>query len=171
MGIFDKFKDAGEGISEAFTGAGKGISNVINSAKGQIPPELEGEILKIEATAKAELEKLRANSEYQFANLAAEAQRELMGFTLQYEGTASQVPKWVLVLRSVIRPMITILMFASFLFFLFSDIFNAGTSEYQLWLIRLPVAYWVLLNIVVGFWFGGKIGENITDKLQGTSPY
>jgi hypothetical protein len=88
-------------------------------------------------------------------------------FALKYEGSAKDVPKWILIMRSVIRPVITIAMFFSFLIFLGMDISLLFDKEPMTVLKALPQAYWTVLNIVLLFWFGGKIGENIVDKAKG----
>ena len=166
--IFDKAKDIGEGIKNAFTGAGDGIATVINSAKGQIPPEYVGEIAKIEATVSGELHKLEIETEVKMAQLAAEAQKQLYDFSLQYEGTATQVPKWILVLRSIIRPVLTIIMFTAYMIFVGIDLWNIakGTADYEMIQVLLPNGYWVIFGLIIGFWFGGRAGENIADKLK-----
>jgi hypothetical protein len=159
--IIAKAKEVGEGISTAFTGAGDGISSVIDSAKGQIPPEYQGEIEKIRATATAELKKLEINTDVRMTELAAEAQKTVYDFTLQYEGRADQVPGWILILRTLIRPSVTIIMVASMVFFMGSDIFS-GTD----WMNGVPAEYWWMLGIVLTFWFGGKAVENSIDRLR-----
>lgn len=170
MGLFNwgkAIKDSGEGVKSAFTGIGDGIGGIIDSAKGQIPPEYQGEIEKLKVQLSGELKKAEIETGIKVQEIMAEAQRSIYDFSLKYEGTADQVPKWILVLRSIIRPVITICMFFSLMFFIGFDIKQAwGGNTSQLIMTVLPQAYWVILGIILGFWFGGKAGENIADKLK-----
>lgn len=156
----------GAGIKDSFEGAGNGVSKIIDSAKGQIPAEYVGEIEKIKAQAQGEIKTLQIQTTMKVEELKAEAQKTLYDFTLQYEGTASQVPAWVLIMRSIIRPVITICMFFSLMFFIGFDIYGIWTGSDKLILTELPQAYYVILGIILGFWFGGKAGENIADKIK-----
>jgi hypothetical protein len=170
MGLFNwgkAVKDAGEGVKSAFGGIGEGVGRIINSAKGQIPPEYQGKIEMLEIEIQGELKKAEIETGIRVKELMADAQQSVYDFALQYEGTAAQVPKWILVLRSVIRPVITICMFFSLMFFMGLDIKQIWSGEVdKLIMSSLPQAYWVILGIILGFWFGGKAGENIADKLK-----
>ena len=148
------FKSLGSGIKDAFTGVGDGVSEIIDSAKGQVPPEIE-----------LELKKLQTELATKGMELEIETKKALYETMIQYEGSAEQVPKAILILRSLIRPVITIAFFFSFLYFTFSDILNAGKEEYVSWLNSLPDQYWWMFGIVLGFWFGSKSIENAIDKL------
>jgi hypothetical protein len=165
MGILSAFRDAGAGIKDAFTGIGNGVSSIIDSSKGQIPPELQGELKKLET----ELKSKAMDVEIQILELGQEAQKTLYDSMIKYEGSAEQVPKWILVLRSLIRPVLTIAFSFSFIFFMAADIANKGVEEYSPYLTSLPNEYWWMLGIVLTFWFGGKIGENVIDKLRSGS--
>lgn len=112
---------------------------------------------------KLEAKKMLMNAELEAKKLEIESSNKIREFALQYEGTATQVPKWILVLRSLIRPLISILLFASLMFFIGSDIFIKTD-----WLNELPPQYWTILNIVLGFWFGGKMLENTVEKFKNT---
>lgn len=165
MGLFNwgkAAKDAGDGVNAAFTGLGDGIGNIINSAKGQIPPEYQGQIEKLKVELDGVIKKAEIETGIKIRSIMAEAQKSLYDFSLQYEGTAEQVPKGIVIFRSLIRPVTTTLMVGSFLFFLGSDILK-GELYYM---NNLPPEYWWMLGIVLGFWFGGKMGENIVDKLK-----
>ncbi len=111
-------------------------------------------------------EKLKAK--VHIRELALKESDSVRQFALDYEGRAKDVPKWILILRSTIRPLITIIMTLSLMSFLFYDIFNLlknGNADFVM--SKLPNAYYVILGIVLGFWFGGKAGENMIDKLKG----
>ena len=170
MGLFGwgkAVKDAGDGVKSAFSGIGDGIGGIIDSAKGQIPPEYQGQIEKLEIEIRGELKKAELETGIKVTEIMAEAQQSVYDFALKYEGTAEQVPRWILVLRSIIRPVITICMFISLMFFMGYDIKQAWSGELdQMIMTVLPQAYWVILGIILGFWFGGKAGENIADKLK-----
>lgn len=157
MGLFNwgkAVKDSGEGIETALSG----VSGIINSAKGQ-NPELDILMVQMEG----ELKKAQIEAVFRMQEVLSEAQKSTYDFALKYEGTADQVPKWVLIFRAMIRPVITVAMAGSLLFFMGKDIL---TGE-LVYMNTLPDQYWWMLGIVLGFWFGGKIGENITDKLKG----
>lgn len=170
MGLFNwgkAIKDSGDGVKSAFNGIGDGVGKIINSAKGQIPPEYQGQIEKLQVQLEGELKKAEIETGIKVQEIMAEAQQSVYDFSLQYEGTAAQVPKWILVLRSIIRPVITICMFFSLMFFIGFDIkqaWSGGTEE--LIMTKLPQAYYVILGIVLGFWFGGRASENLADKLK-----
>lgn len=137
------------GIDGIFEGADKIIDNFVES------PEQKLEAKKIILDAKHEAQKLELK-----------AQKDLYDFSIQYEGSAAQVPKWILVLRSIIRPVITICIFFSLMIFLGLDIYQIVQGNYDnLIMAILPQAYWVILGIILGFWFGGKAGENIVEKI------
>jgi hypothetical protein len=169
MGLFNWGKaveDAGTGIKSAFTGIGEGVGNIINSAKGQIPPEYQGKINLLETELQGKLKEAEIATSLKVQEIMAQAQTEVYQFALKYEGTADQVPKWILMLRSLIRPVLTIAMFFSLLFFMGYDIQKIMTGGEMVVLSALPSQYWVILAIIIGFWFGGKAGENIVDKLK-----
>ena len=169
MGLFNwgkAVKDAGDGVNSAFTGIGSGISNIINSSKGQIPPELQGQLLLMEAEIDGKLKQAEIDVQIKVKEIMVGAQQSVYDFALQYEGRADQVPKWILVMRSLIRPIVTMVMFFSLLFFIGYDVQNIIAGEEMSILSALPQPYWVILGIVVGFWFGGKAGENIVAKLK-----
>ena len=109
---------------------------------------------------KLEAQKMLLDAEMTAKRLEIESASKIRDFAIQYEGSATQVPKGILILRSVIRPIISICMFFSLMFFIGSDIILKTD-----WLNELPPQYWTLLNIVMGFWFGGKILENTVEKL------
>jgi len=159
MGLLDLFKSAdkvGEGIKKATGGIGDAVTNIISSSKGQLTPQ-----------AKAQIEELKLNVGVKIQELMAESEKTFRDFTLKYEGAANEIPKWLLVVRSIIRPMITIFMFIAFMIFMSVDIIAIlKSSEGTLLLTKLPQAFWWIFGIIIGFWFGGKIGENIAGKMK-----
>lgn len=165
MGLFNwgkAVKDAGDGVSSAFTGVGSGISNIINSAKGQIPPEVQGQLLILEAQLNGDIKKAELDIQVKVKEIMVEAQQSVYDFALKYEGTAEQVPKWVLTMRSVIRPLITIISMGTFFLLMGMDIFKMISKDADMTILNsLPEQYWWILGIVVGFWFGSKGVENL----------
>jgi hypothetical protein len=165
--FLSKVKDIGTAVKDSFTGAGDAVTGIIDSAKGQIPPEYQGKIELMKLEVMSEVKKLEMNTEVKLTELSATAQKQVYDFAIQYEGTAAQVPKWILVMRSIIRPVVTICMFFSLMFFIGFDVRQAWEGNYDnLIMTVLPQAYWVILGIILGFWFGGKAAENVTDKIK-----
>lgn len=165
--IFGKAKEIGSGVKDITDGIGQNTSLIISTIKDKVPPAMRGEITKLELQLQADSLKFQKEAELKIQELMQSGQKQVYDFALQYEGNASQVPKWILVLRSVIRPIITIIMFLSLMFFMGYDIKQAWSGEMDtLIMASLPQAYYVILGIVLGFWFGGKAGENIVDRLR-----
>jgi hypothetical protein len=143
------------GIGKVATDAVKkttsGVADIITTAKGDITPE-----------AKAEIRKLRLENEVRVL-------QSLRDFVISYEGSADQVPRWILVLRSLIRPVITIVTFGWFFALLSIDIVALMRGGEMRALTQLPQGFWVVFGIIIGFWFGGKAGERIAEKMKGGS--
>lgn len=158
MGIKDWF-DLGKAASETAGAITSGITDVVVAAKGDIPPEAKAQLKILEEQGKQTIERLVQNS--------VEQARQ---FALKYEGTAEQIPKWLLLIRALIRPLITLLTFGWFGCFLSIDLYNIlkATPEYTMILVTLPSGFWWILGIVMGFWFGGKVGERVAEKINTT---
>ncbi len=171
LGVFDKI---GRGVKDIFTGAGDGISKVVNTAKGQVPPEMQGQLKILEAELRGELAKAEAQMQEKMAELALQGQKEIHDFALKYEGTAAQVPKWLLVVRSLIRPLITLVYFGILCVFMVMDAatimrmsrLGEKIADTDLIMVLLPTAFWTILGIILAFWFGGKAVENTVDRLK-----
>lgn len=150
----------GKTVAEVTDKATSGVAEIITVAKGDIPPEAKGEIEKLKVQLSGDIEKL-----------LIDAEQKSRDFYLQYEGTATQVPKWILVLRSIIRPAITILTFIEFYLILSVDIWNVfrHTPDYELFLKQLPEGFWVIFGLIIGFWFSGKAVEHAVEKIRGNS--
>ncbi len=85
-------------------------------------------------------------------------ERDMMQkFILDYEGRATEVPKFVLLMRSLIRPVFT---------WLFGLIGAAWVVGQALGVIQknMPQALAVWVGIVMSFWFGGRFFEKIKGK-------
>ena len=148
----------GAGIVDTIVG---GVTNVVGGVLENQGKKTEAEVAKMEV----ELE-TRKLVETQLQNAR--------GFALQYEGGAKDVPRWIVVLRSLIRPIVTVFFFAQLIiisaadFLVILKMIRVGESikEVIMILTLMPGAWWVLINIVFAFWFGGKIGENIVEKIK-----
>jgi len=160
MGLLD-FLKVGETVADTASAITTGVAGIIQTVKGDISPEDRAELQKLETETKLKLEQLLVNSDKTF--------RE---FTLKYEGTAEQVPRWILVLRSIIRPLITILTFGWFFAVLNIVMVRVlqGVPDAITLLQDIPQAFWWILGIILGFWFGGKAGERIAEKIHGGGP-
>lgn len=90
---------------------------------------------------------------------------------LKYEGEATQIPPWLRVWRGVIRPFVTTLTFLFLFLVLGVDLFNflVHTPGYTLLITQLPSGFWWLLGIVATFWFGGRAGEHLWEKIKGAT--
>lgn len=168
MGWFKAADKIGKGIRDIFTGAGDSVSKIITTAKDRVPPELRGEIERLSVEIMGEMAKQENDLDFKIDQLFLENQKDLRDFVLKYEGTADQVPKWILVLRSIIRPLVTIIMFAAYMLFVGMDVYNLWkhTPDYNMIQGLLPNGFWIIFGLIIGFWFGGKAGENIADKLK-----
>lgn len=161
MGILDIFKGGlsiGKQIGDAAEGVGDGVSKIVSTAKGEIPPEVQGEIEKVKAQQRTEI-----------ARITQEAVDSFRGFVLEHSGTAEQIPQWLLVWRSLVRPVITTALFLWFLGILTVDLWNAVVRQVPdyVWILTiLPQGFWVLIGIVFGFWFGERAGTRISQAFK-----
>ena len=155
MGIAE-WLGIGKGVADVTEKVTSGVANIITVAKGDLTPEAKGEIEKLKVTIAGDLDKLVQNSV-----------QEARNFAIQYEGSAEQIPKWLLVVRSLIRPTVTILTFGWFMAILTVDLWNLATrvEGYEMLLTQLPQGFWWILGIILTFWFGGKAVERITEKM------
>lgn len=149
----------GKDIKDSTDGIGNNVAKIISVARGKLPPEQQVEVEKIRAEVDVKLDEIRAKSE-----------GVLRDFIIKYEGSADQIPKWLLVWRSVIRPV-----FTTFVFLQFTAITTVSVMQVVLYQIPLqdllvahmPRAWWWIVGIVVMFWFGGHGIERAVEKLNG----
>jgi len=133
------------------------ISGVIDSTSGLLTSAREmitGEAAKTKLlTAENELNKIR--NEYDM---------QVRKFLIDYEGKASELPTWLLVLRSIIRPVLTILTFTPFIItFAYDWIEQNGFVGLR----GLPTEYWYIFGIVMVFWFGERGATRFLEKANG----
>ena len=155
MGIAE-WLGIGKGVAEVTEKVTGGVANIITVAKGDLTPEAKGEIEKLKVTIAGDLEKIVQGSI-----------QEAREFAIKYEGSAEQIPKWLLVVRSIIRPLITLMTFGWFMAILSIDLVNIAkrVEDYRMLLLDLPQGFWWILGIILTFWFGGKAVERITEKI------
>jgi hypothetical protein len=126
-----------------------GVSGTI----GKVIDKIAGD--KVDEKTKLELEqaKIQILSEVE-SNATVLLQKEMAdfrSFILKYEGAADSVPQFIVVLRSIIRPIMTILVFGIYGYAFLNP---AGFDN-----SRLSMLYPLVL-IVVGFWFGERALKN-----------
>lgn len=156
MGIAD-WLGIGKTVGEVADKAANGAVNLVAVAKGDLTPEVKGKIELLKTEIAGDVEKIVQNS--------VDKARE---FALEYEGRADQVPKWLLLVRALIRPVVTIYAFGWFFAALTVDIINKmqRTPDYELILNELPEGFWWILGTVALFWFGGKAIERTAEKIK-----
>jgi len=152
LGIGKDIKDSADGISG-------GIERVIGIAKGVLPAEQQ-----------VEVEKIQADVEVKLAGIRAQSESVLRDFIIKYEGSADQIPKWLLAWRSVIRPAFTTFFFLQLMVLVGIDVFNVLAHQMPFTeglLTNMPSAWWWMVGIVLTFWFGGHGIERAVEKLNG----
>jgi|TARA_Y100001973_G_C5185594_1_gene327639 hypothetical protein len=106
---------------------------------------------KEQAKAKLLITKELQNAEFQ-------KEKVFRDFVVAYEGSADQIPKFILILRSSVRPILTYVLAGLFIYgFLNPDKINDGTFKmlYQLNVISL------------GFWYGERALKNLGLNIGG----
>ncbi len=173
MGILSFF-GLGDKVAKVVDSVGDNTVNLVSAFKGDIPPKLKAQLQQLEVKINGDLENNRMKLKGQLAELMTESQKQVYDFALKYEGTAEQVPRWVMIMRSMIRPVITIFYFIWLMVFMTVDLIKiielsklgtALTAD-ALVLTMLPTAFWAVLGIILGFWFGGRAGEGLVAQLN-----
>lgn len=103
---------------------------------------------------------ISTNYELQMTKLAMTGDRNFRNFVLGYEGTAKDIPKGLVWIRSAIRPAFTIMV--GYIDYLYFASINTFTLEQSSLLKAINI-------IVLGFWFGEKALQRsgIIDVLKG----
>ena len=158
-GITDFFegltKGGASGIADITDKATKGITDIIAVSKGTLTPE-----------AQAKLDELKVTLSTDITKTMAATTKSAQDFAIQYEGSAEQVPPWVRVMRSTIRPVFTWFLFAVLMLATTVDIiavFKTGITEWKL-LSSLPQPYWWVFGIVITFWFGDRAASSVIES-------
>ncbi len=101
---------------------------------------------------KTEAENVKIEFAKTLTEIYLKERESIQNFALEYEGRAERVPKFILIMRALIRPFFT---------WLFGLVGAAWTIGYGLGLIEKPlpksINIWVI--IVLSFWFGGRVYE------------
>jgi hypothetical protein len=147
----------GKTVSDTATALTNGAANIVSAAKANPTAEINAELEALRLQTRIEIEKLVEKS--------VESARE---FAVQYEGAAKDVPKWIAVFRSLIRPLITILFSGIFATATVID-FIASTKGDEAWRLigSLPQGFWWAFGVILGFWFGGRAVEHVVEKFSG----
>jgi len=156
MGILELL-GLGKDIAQVSTSITDGATDIIVAAKGDISADDKGKLKLLQEQGSQKIDKLVQDSVQQA--------RE---FAIKYEGSAEQVPKWLLIVRSLIRPVVTILTFGWFFVILCIDMYHATnrTEDYVLLIKDLPQGFWLVLGVILTFCFGGKAVERVVERLK-----
>lgn len=103
------------------------------------------------AMPEAEKEKLKADMTLHAMTSASDENSKFYSFVLSYEGEAKDIPKIVIILRSLIRPLFTVLVgYLDFVYFTASTAWTADRGD-LLKAVNL---------IILLFWFGERAITN-----------
>ncbi len=177
MGILSFF-GLGDKVAKVVDSVGDNTVNLVSAFKGDIPPKLKAQLQQLEVKINGDLETNKMKLKGELAKIMSESQKVVYDFALKYEGTADQVPRWVMVMRSLIRPAITIFYFLWLMIFMTVDLIKIiqlsklgeTVTADLLMMTMLPTAFWAVLGVILGFWFGGKAVERITEKRTPKTP-
>jgi hypothetical protein len=133
---------------------GKGATDIIAAAKGQLTPEDQ-----------AKIDALKVQTSQAIATAMAGQTKAAQDFAIAYEGNATQVPKWVLIMRSIIRPAFTLFFFIILVSAVLVDFLAVLRTKEYAWnlLTSLPDAFWWIFGIVVAFWFGDRTVSSVLE--------
>lgn len=150
MGIGD-WLGIGKGIADTAGELTKGAANIVTAAKTDPNRAVD-----------AEVEQLRIQTEERLEELVNRSVESARDWSLEYEGRASDIPPWLRVVRSLIRPAFSVFFFGLIVTVVGIDLvaFVRGVDGEPFALTRsIPEPVWVLCGIVLTFWFGGKVVE------------
>ena len=167
-GTIAEWLGIGKEVATVADSVATGARDLITVIKDKVPPEMRGEIEKQQAVIDGELAKLKETGAQQIEQIVQNSVEQARNFALDYEGRADQIPKWLLVVRSVIRPLITLWTFGWFVTVCSIDLINTSkqTEDYELLLTRMPQGFWWIFGIILTFWFGGKVAERTAQTIS-----
>lgn len=114
-----------------------------------------------------EIEALKQNIEAELrVRLAEEMNKpdsELKKFVLDYEGKASEMPRFIQVLRGSVRPVVTYWSLILISAIMFSGTLGSTIGEN---LKSIPSELWYIFLAIFGFWFGGRALEQAVTAHQ-----
>lgn len=158
-GITDFFSGLAQGgasgIAQVTEKATKGVTDIIAVSKGTLTPE-----------AQAALETLKVTLSKDIGAMMAAQTKAAQDFAINYEGSATQVPKWVVVMRNTIRPSMTWFLFLVVMIAVgldFARIIQTGDAAWRL-LSSLPSPFWWIFGVVITFWFGDRAASSVIES-------
>ncbi len=104
--------------------------------------------------------KLKNAFKVQFLEMALREREILQRFFLEYEGRATEVPRAVLLMRTLIRPVFTWILGLMGIGWIVGQALGFVHED-------MPEALQTWVNIVLGFWFGGRVLEKLSDRVMG----
>lgn len=116
---------------------------------------------KADPTKKREMELLLQQALWDFVERNGAAFQE---FILEYEGRAKDVPRWVVGLRAIVRPILTFACFGAFTFLVYSWLYNTAVMASDGFQPIFELVY-RLTFIVFVFWFGDRLLQNNLESL------
>lgn len=134
------------------------LGKVVDAAAGVAGKALENRGEKIET------EQIAVEIKGKLLDVILTEDAQLRNFMLEYEGRAVDQAPWVRAFRALIRPVVTVVTFVM--------IFLSFIGSWRGWdisLVGLPSQFWWIAGLVVGFWFGGRAGEHMIEKIQGAT--
>ena len=143
------------GIAQVTEKATKGVTDIIAASKGTLTPE-----------AQAALDTLKVTLSKDIGEMMTAQTKAAQDFAIAYEGGAGQVPKWVLVMRSMIRPLFTLFFFGVLVVAVavdFARVMRTGEAAWRL-LTSLPDPFWFIFGIVITFWFGDRAASSVIES-------
>lgn len=96
---------------------------------------------------------IEANLRIQLAQEMNKPDSEFKKFMLDYEGKAEDMPRFIQILRSSVRPVVTYWSLILITWLMFSG--SLG-EEFQNNMAAIPDQLWYIFLAVFGFWFGGR---------------
>ncbi|WP_028973289.1 hypothetical protein [Spirochaeta cellobiosiphila] len=143
LGVGKTIKDGAEGIGSA-------TEQIIYAGKGKLPPEEQ-----------VKIEQIKSQAEGQMWETISKMSNSFQNFTLKYEGEAKDLPRPILLARSLVRPLFTYLVLGQvgIIFGLDFWRYMKGTGAFEL-VKGMPSEWWVMVWIVIGFYFGERAVTN-----------
>lgn len=138
------------------------IAGVVGPALNSFFDWKSGETKKEIHLAEFELMKksIEANIRLQLAREMNRPESEFKRFMLEYEGKASDMPRWIQILRGSVRPIITYWSLGIITWLVISgEGSNIGAN-----LKDIPSELWYIFLAVFGFWFGGRAWQHAIES-------
>lgn len=141
----------------------KGVKSIFDYKSSKIQAELQERGIDLK---EKELEVMMQITEIKFKEYvlqnSLEIDRDFRNFIVEYEGAAKDVDPKVQILRSIIRPIISLWAVGMISYLMFADPEHITNVAKNMELI--PDKLWDIFFIVFAFWFGGRAVQHIIDK-------